>query len=259
MNNITPSSLDETDGSLAEIFSGIQGEGLFVGTRQIFVRLNGCNLDCSYCDTKSSRNSTDSCRIEQRPGQRDFIEIPNPIEYAEAADYICRLDNPSGLHLCVSMTGGEPLFQTGYAVNLARELKSRGLSVMLETNGTLPDALCSILPYIDIISMDIKLPSAFGGEDILSIHQRFLEEAKFADVYVKTVVSSKTTIDEIRNAAKMIADINPDIPMIIQPVTPNSGVLPPSPSDVLNWQAECSLYLLDIRVIPQCHKFIGQL
>ena len=41
---------------IVEIFSSIQGEGLLVGRRQIFVRFAGCNLDCNYCDTEDSKS-----------------------------------------------------------------------------------------------------------------------------------------------------------------------------------------------------------
>ena len=43
---------------IIEVFSSIQGEGLLIGRRQIFVRFAGCNLNCNYCDTPESRKST---------------------------------------------------------------------------------------------------------------------------------------------------------------------------------------------------------
>ena len=45
------------DAPIIEIFSSIQGEGLLIGERQIFVRFAGCNLDCTYCDTKNSQSA----------------------------------------------------------------------------------------------------------------------------------------------------------------------------------------------------------
>jgi 7-carboxy-7-deazaguanine synthase len=66
--------------NLIEIFSAIQGEGVNVGTRQIFVRFGGCDLRCHYCDSEHTWQKQPTCSIEQTPGQRDFTTHNNPIE-----------------------------------------------------------------------------------------------------------------------------------------------------------------------------------
>jgi 7-carboxy-7-deazaguanine synthase len=59
--------------NLIEIFSAIQGEGINVGTRQIFVRFGGCDLRCHYCDSQHTWQKQPTCSIEQTPGERDFV------------------------------------------------------------------------------------------------------------------------------------------------------------------------------------------
>ncbi|PLX95348.1 MAG: 7-carboxy-7-deazaguanine synthase QueE, partial [Desulfuromonas sp.] len=62
---------------MIELFSSIQGEGVFLGERQAFLRLAGCNLDCAYCDTPFV--PTSHCRVEETPGSGVFYDLPNPL------------------------------------------------------------------------------------------------------------------------------------------------------------------------------------
>ena len=59
--------------NIIEIFSSIQGEGKYVGCRQIFVRLEGCNLDCTYCDTENEIGGHAHCMVEERAGTHELI------------------------------------------------------------------------------------------------------------------------------------------------------------------------------------------
>lgn len=64
---------------LVEIFSAIQGEGPYVGERQIFLRLGGCDLRCRFCDSKHTWRPAPQARVEMTPGQRDFQLVTNPV------------------------------------------------------------------------------------------------------------------------------------------------------------------------------------
>ena len=242
-----------------EVFSGIQGEGLLVGERQIFIRLTGCNLKCAFCDTPSAREHVDSCRIEQTAGSRDFLSVPNPISASDLADYAAQLEEFPGLHHSVSLTGGEPLAQQEFAASVTRHLKSRGFRVLLETNGSLPEAFETVLPCVDMVSMDIKLSGSTFGENLLEIHREFLKKAVNGEICVKLVITSSIETEELLDAVKMVHTTSPNTPIILQPATQTGCIFPPTPDQVLEWQTKSKRIHSDVRVIPQCHKFMGQL
>lgn len=251
--------MSDTHGNVCEVYSGIQGEGLLVGERQIFVRLAGCNLSCSYCDTPHARIASNLCCVEQTAGLRNLVTVSNPIAAKDVATFVMQLGTSRALHHSVVLTGGEPLVQAEFASSIARALKHSGVRVFLETNGSLPDSLPKILPFLDYISMDIKLTSATAGPRILDVHMAFLRQAISVDTYVKMVVTRSTSTDEIAEAAKMVEAIDPAIPVVLQPVTDPYRDLSPSAGQMLKWQELCKLYLQNVRVIPQCHKAMGQL
>jgi organic radical activating enzyme len=137
------------------------------------------------------------------------------------------------------------------------------LSVYLETNGTLPQALEKVTQYLDFIAMDIKLPSATSAGDYFSAHKEFLAIAKrAAPVFVKIVVTSEVSTDELLHAFSIVAEIDPAIEVILQPVTIHAHLdesLVPDPRQILKWQELGLKQLKSVRVIPQTHKLMGQL
>ena len=240
--------------NLIEIFSSIQGEGKYVGCRQVFVRFEGCNLDCRYCDTENTPGSHEICEIETYAGSREFAKLPNPRSAAQVAVEINRLCKEVP-HQAVSFTGGEPLLHADFIRELAKELE---VPTFLETNGTLYKQLASIIDIVDIISMDIKLPSIVSQPQ-WEAHRRFIEVAKAKDLYIKLVVAEETTEAEFRQAIDLVAETAPETLLIIQPVTPYGGVKAASPEKILMYQNYALTKLKDVRVIPQTHKFIGQI
>jgi organic radical activating enzyme len=241
--------------NVVEVFSSIQGEGRYVGCRQVFVRLAGCNVCCDFCDTANAKSSIATGRIERTAGQRDFFTITNPVSVKELAGYVNQLLLRP--HHSISLTGGEPLCQSDALTALVPLLSGR---IFLETNGTLPKELQTLLPNIDIISMDIKLPST-TQQPYWSEHHDFLQLAYAAtsEVFVKIVVTAQTSNAEFYQAVELIAAVNRDILLVLQPVTPLSGSVGIQPDRML-WLQDWALGMLnDVRVIPQTHKFMGQL
>jgi 7-carboxy-7-deazaguanine synthase len=126
---MTPS----TSLTVTEIFYSIQGESLCTGLPCVFIRLTGCNLRCSYCDTRYAYDGGQNMPI---------VRI-----LAQIASYRCML---------VAITGGEPLLQ-GCTPLLIDTLLENGYTVLLETNGSF-DIRRVNTRCIRIV--DIKCPSS---------------------------------------------------------------------------------------------------
>lgn len=240
--------------SIIEIFSSVQGEGKYVGCRQVFVRFEGCNLACRYCDTENAPGAHPHCRIERQAGSQSFYERENPLTPMQAAEEINRLlaETP---HQAVSFTGGEPLLQAEF-IHALRPLLA--VPFFLETNGTCVPQLEEIIEDVDIISMDIKLPSVLS-RPVWEEHRRFLAVARRKDLYLKMILSAETTREEFEAAIRLIGACAPDTLLVLQPVTPFGGCVAIAPERMLAAQSFAAKRLRDVRVIPQTHRMMDQL
>lgn len=236
-------------GKVKEIFQSIQGEGLYCGQKQTFVRTYGCNLYCSYCDTPNAL-------------QNDTYLNMTALQVAQKCAEI-------GVRN-VSLTGGEPLLQSEFlaqVIVILREASESGnpigesgcvvpgsLRFHLETNGTLPVHMKNMAHLVDVVAMDIKLPSATGLSSLWEKHAEFLDACITDRVFVKMVVASESTDDEIEIASRLVAGVSKQIPMILQPL---SGSNQPSGDMLMRFQDTALCFLTDVRVVPQCHKMLG--
>ncbi len=245
-----------TDGQLIEIFSSIQGEGLLIGRRQVFVRMAGCNLDCAYCDTPFAPML--SCRVEDAPGSANFCDLPNPVALETLYNVLYRWQTVApGIHHSISLTGGEPLIQ-GELLREWLPVLRRILPIHLETNGTLPGPLEPLLPHLDWISMDLKLASLTGVPTPWEAHRDFLRLARRGTCCVKLVVGEETSREELEEAASLVHEAGDDIPLILQPVT-REGRSGLRGADLLALQGIGARIHSQTLVIPQTHRFIDLL
>lgn len=242
-----------TKGNLIELFSSIQGEGAYVGYRQIFVRFSGCNLSCNYCDTRFSHSPVPKAQIEVFPGKRQYLSLDNPVDTDTLVQYINRLLVLP--HHSVSFTGGEPLCQWALIKQAAPLLTTK---IFLETNGTLPEALSEVIGVVDIISMDMKFPEA-GSGILWPQHESFLRIAAQKEVFVKMVISQEVALEHFDQALSIISRVDERIPVILQPVTLPDGQVGVDPDTMLTFQGRALQVVRDVRVIPQTHKYMGQL
>lgn len=228
------------EAEVTDIFSSIQGEGLFAGARQVFIRFRRCNLHCRYCD-------------EPRDGRPDVYTPPALIEK------VVQLEDAKGMHHSVSLTGGEPLCYADFLELFLPLLQKKGMKSYLETNGTLPDELGRVIDDVDIIAMDIKLPSSTGERAFWDEHSRFLKTAIRKKTFVKAVITPQTTKDDIEKAVRLVTEAATNIPFILQPATPAGAVKSDVPKEKLLEFVDLGIRnrLETIRVLPQLHKMWG--
>ena len=250
--------------NLVEIFSSVQGEGPHVGASTLFVRFGGCDLRCAWCDSPHTWRPAERCRLEITRGSGHFREVPSPLALPEAVAAIEALD-PSA-HRFVSFTGGEPLLQASALVEVARALRG-GTALYLETHGLAVPEMQRVAERVDVVAMDWKLASDVrvaatstrSAHDFGPLHARFLSAARSApEVFVKIVVTPRSQDEEIRAAAQTIASQDPQIPLVLQPVTPVKGT-PERPEArwLLELAASLEGILAQVLVIPQTHPVYG--
>lgn len=232
--------MPKIDTEIIEIFSSIQGEGIFVGAKQIFVRFKECNLACTFCDESRDRPS----------------RFYTPVELMDA---INALIAQKGAHHSVSLTGGEPLCHTNFLLSFLPILRRNRIKAYLETNGTLPDQLSRVIDMIDIVAMDFKLPSSTGEKAFWSEHLDFLKIASKKKAFVKAIITPETTAKDIEKAISIINNLGRQIPFILQPATPTRESDKEVGKDRLLEFLEIGVKndLEHIRVIPQMHKMLG--
>lgn len=240
----------------------MQGEGLHIGRRQLFVRFCDCHRACRYCDTPVAR--TAHARIERVPGSGQFDAVPNPLAVPALLDLLEELNRPQAAHEDLFITGGEPLLQVDFLAAFLPSVRQRlHLPVHLETSGDLPAPLARVLEWIDHVLMDIKLPSVTGEAPAWPQHRAFLDslEAAAASTTIKLVISADTAADDLTQAATLIRDTGTRAAVVLQPMTATTNTgRGPTAAQVLAWQSQLALALgRGVRVIPQCHHLMGML
>ena len=251
--------MSNSEAQLCEVFNSIQGEGIYLGERQTFVRFAGCNLACQYCDSPEALSIPEKFKVEETPGKKNYVQFKNPASIPQLVELIESFEKPKGINHSISLTGGEPLLQVDLLKSFIPALKMKvALPIYLETNGVLPDHLSEIIELVDIVALDIKLPGATGLSPYWKEHKKALETAYLKSVFVKVVFTKETKAVEIDAAVSLVAEVDPKIPFVLQPVTPFGPVKHrPQPDQIMAFHTLAKRKLKEVRVIPQVHKLIG--
>lgn len=202
---------------VCEIFASIQGESSYVGLPCVFIRLSGCNLRCSYCDTSYSYD--------------EGTEISEEEIYKKIKNF--------GIGL-IEITGGEPLLQSNAVLPFIDTLIKDGLKVLIETNGSLD--IKSVNPQAVII-MDIKTPGSGMHERMLLENLDFIKK----DDEIKFVLTNRKDYEWARKFIETYKLLNRCKVLF----SPTYKLLPPNL--LAHWIIEDKL---PVRLNIQLHKYI---
>ena len=177
---------------VVEIFSSINGEGQKAGQLALFIRMQGCNLNCGYCDT--SWANEEDC-IYHWMETEEILELVQSMQIRN-----------------VTITGGEPLMQPDILELLENLAKMEDTEVEIETNGSVP-----LEPFIHmerrpVFTMDYKLPGSGMEDDMLTSNFAFLgrrDTVKFVVKDWNDLMRAKEVVDTFDLTARCAVYLNP--------------------------------------------------
>ena len=231
---------------LFEIFTSVEGEGILYGTKTLFVRLAGCLFTCFYCDTKES--------LPLDSGTEYSIEDANKLIDSNLKNQTYK----------VNFTGGDPLIQHQAVALLAKHIQDKKIPTYLESSCFDIDRFNHVLPFIDIVKIEFKTKdSDFVDskhyEKLIGHTMKCLQSSVKSKkiTYIKIVVSSKTHPNEFENLVKEVFEIvsKDDIDGFI--IQPTYDISEPSLDLLLELYDIVYPHYIDVKVVPQLHKFIG--
>lgn len=206
-----------------ERFISINGEGAHAGELAAFIRFKGCDLDCSYCDTR-------------------YANTPDAHSTQMSAQELAQWVKESGIHN-VTLTGGEPMLQTELP-QLTDILIGMGCRVEIETNGASKLDILANAPHRPVFTMDYKLPSS-GMEQAMCMSNFSLLCGHDTVKFVSGSMDDLLRAAEIINEYKLIGRCH----VYISPVFGSID-----PADIVDFMAQRRLN--GVRLQLQLHKFI---
>jgi 7-carboxy-7-deazaguanine synthase len=226
---------------ITEIFKSIQGEGTRAGLPCIFVRLTGCNLRCTWCDTAYAFHGGNKMAVS------DILRRVDELAGRDAAQAQGLASAQFATVPLVELTGGEPLLQEEiYA--LAERLLAASYTVMIETSG---ERFVGRLPREVIKIVDVKCPDS-GAADTFDMRNL---EAVDAKDEIKFVVSSRRDYEFAREftAEHRLAERVRQVlfsPAFRDPAGKWQGL---EPRELVEWMLADGL---PVRLGLQLHKFV---
>lgn len=239
---------------ISEIFSSIQGEGLYIGERQLFIRFCGCNLNCDFCDTDFKKKEF----VKIFDEKENLTQVKNPLSVLDLEKIVNSfLKKP---YHSISLTGGEPLLYSDFLTEFLPVLKKTSSSLIyLETNGSLPQKLKKVINFVDIIAMDIKLKSITGEKNHFEKNEQFIKVAlnQNKEIFIKIILNKNYDEKELIKAINIIKKYN--LYLIIQPANYKDKTKEFTKSELIETINKIIAFYPKTRLIPQVHTYMNLL
>jgi 7-carboxy-7-deazaguanine synthase len=129
--------------------------------------------------------------------------------------------------------------------------------VLLETNGIHWREFAGVAGLVDVVSMDVKLPSATGLDPVWDEHAAFIEACRCRELIIKAVVSGLTPREEVARAAGLALEASAGAVFVIQPLTGPDGRPAVDKERLFEFYREARAVRQNVRVIPQVHGVLG--
>lgn len=236
--------------NVAELFVSIQGEGLDIGLPCTFVRFNGCNLHCVWCDTPYTSLK------------------PGPFEEWGADTLLAEILDRHTQGVCI--TGGEPLIQSKTKlVKLISALKKKNKFIDIQTNGVLywPE----LADLVNRFSVSPKFPSSqinnLSSLKLETLKKYVDQHHDHQNVLLKFIIEGKNSVKDVFSVIDVIPGIaDYQVPVIFQPQIDLVACLDIEKQRLLIKQLiESEIFIaanrqkyehLNFRIIPQVHKIL---
>lgn len=209
---------------VVEKFVSINGEGILAGQLAVFIRFKGCNLNCTYCDTKwANKTSAESKKMS----------IDDIYSYIKET----KVNN-------VTLTGGEPLFRDGIVELVNRLLEDKAINVEIETNGSIDVGILKDLSRKPSITMDYKLGASGMERHMFTGNFEYLGQKDTVKFVVGSEVDlerSKEIIDKYNLAGKCNLYLSPVFGSI-------------EPAEIVEFMKDN--FMNDVNLQIQMHKII---
>ncbi len=234
----------KTRGNISEVFASIQGEGLFVGTTQLFIRL---------APVSEQPLGEETFVLRTLPGQRNQF-AKNPISPGRLHQLLADT-YPLDQFFCISFIGDDPLHQADFLAELLPIFGNAGIQTFVQTSGTPIAEFTRLAPLVNRWCIDLKCSLNKGSIRGVKTLERIIELATPENTYFRLAID----VDD--DPEKLLGTLSSlqldDFTLVLQPW----AVFPAHISDwdtgtIINWIQLFKPYFFQVRWIPQVHKLL---
>jgi organic radical activating enzyme len=239
---------------ISEVFASIQGEGLFIGTMQLFIRMGNVEAECQSIKQSSDQSAENSFWLRTLPGTRNVMG-KSPITASKLfADL--KKHYPLQQFFCIAMIGSEPLQQMDFISEFLPMLRRENLKIFAQTSAPSVKNFATLVQLVDLLCLDLEVPR----KEIASNRKckrltDVLELTRPSTTYLRLTVDAHESPHVLLSQLKQL------------PVSKHTLVLQPrmeglshisdwDTGTILEWINLFAPLFAQIRWIPQVHKLL---